>query len=65
MYALFCSDLKKYYRKTKAILPADDAIRQVVYLSVREITKKWMMPVRDWGMAYSQIMIFFADRFTA
>jgi putative transposase len=53
------------FTKTKAILPADDAIRKVVYFSVREITKKWTMPARDWGMAYSQIMIFFDDRFAA
>jgi len=53
------------FTKTKTILPTDDAIRKVVYLSVREITKKWTMPARDWGMAYSQIMIFFADRFIA
>ena len=53
------------FTKTKAILPTDDAIRKVVYLSVREITKKWTMPARDWGMAYSQIMIFFDDRFVA
>lgn len=53
------------FTKTKTILPTDDAIRKVVYLSVREITKKWTMPARDWGMAYSQIMIFFADRFAA
>ena len=53
------------FTKTKAILPTDDAIRKVVYLSVREITKKWTMPARNWGMAYSQIMIFFADRFVA
>ena len=53
------------FTKTKAILPTDDAIRKVVYFSVREISKKWTMSVRDWGMAYSQIMIFFADRFSA
>jgi len=53
------------FTKTKAILPTDDAIRKVVYLSVREITKKWTMPARDWGMAHSQIMIFFDDRFVA
>jgi putative transposase len=53
------------FTKTKSILPTDDAIRKVVYLSVREITKKWTMPARDWGMAYSQIMIFFADRLAA
>ena len=53
------------FTKTKNILPTDDSIRKVVYLSVREITKKWTMPARDWGMAYGQIMIFFADRFAA
>jgi len=53
------------FTKTKAILPTDDSIRKVVYFSVREITKKWTMPARDWGMAYSQIMIFFDDRFAA
>ena len=28
------------FTKAKAILPTDDAIHKVVYLSVREITKK-------------------------
>ena len=49
------------YTKSKAIFPTDDSIRKVVYLSVKEITKKWTMPVRDWGMAYSQFVIFFAE----
>ena len=53
------------FTKTKTILPTDDSIRKVVYLSVREITKKWTMPARDWGMAYSQILIYFANRFVA
>jgi len=53
------------FTKTKSILPTDDSIRKVIYFSVREITKKWTMPARDWGMAYSQIMIYFDDRFVA
>jgi putative transposase len=53
------------FTKAKAIFPTDDSIKKVVFLSVREITKKWTQPARDWGMAYSQIMIFFADRFAA
>jgi putative transposase len=53
------------FTKAKAIFPTDDAIRKVVFLSVREITKKWTMPARDWGLAYSQFMIFFADRMIA
>ena len=53
------------FTKSKAIFPTDDSIRKVVFLSVKEITKKWTMPVRDWGMAYSQFAIFFADRMAA
>ena len=39
--------------------------RKVVYMSVTEISKKWTMPVRDWGLAYAQFMIYFEDRFAA
>lgn len=50
------------YTKTKTIFPTDDAVRKSVYLSVKEITKKWTQSIRDWGMAYSQIVIFFDSR---
>jgi len=53
------------FTKAKAIFPTDDSIRKVVFLSVREITKKWTMSARDWGMAYSQFVIYFADRLAA
>ncbi len=53
------------FTKAKSIFPTDDSIRKVVFLSTKEITKKWTMPVRDWGIAHSQFVIFFADRFAA
>ena len=53
------------FTKSKAIFPTDDSIRKVVFLSIMEITKKWTMPVRDWGMAYSQLVLFFNDRISA
>jgi putative transposase len=53
------------FTKSKSSLPTDDSIRKVVYLSVKEISKKWTMPVRNWGMAYSQLAIFFAERLVA
>jgi len=53
------------FTKTKSVFPTDDSIRKVVFLSAREITKKWTLPSKDWAMAYSQIMIFFADRLAA
>ena len=57
-------DLRKF-TKSKSIFPTDDSIRKVVYMSVAEISKKWTMPVRDWGLAYAQFMIYFEDRFAA
>ena len=53
------------FTKSKAVFPTDDSIRKVIYMSVKEIAKKWAMPVRDWGLAYSQFAIYFEDRFVA
>lgn len=53
------------FTKAKAIFPTDDSIRKVIFLSTKEISKKWTMPVRSWGLAHSQFVIFFADRFVA
>ena len=53
------------FTKTKTIFPTDDSIRKVVFLSVREITKKWTQPPRGWTMVYGQIMIYFEDRLAA
>lgn len=53
------------FTKSKAIFPTDDSIKKVIFLSAREITKKWTMPVRDWGLAHSQFLIFFDDRLAA
>ena len=51
------------FTKTKTIYPTDDAVRKSVYLSVQEISRKWTMPIRDWGIIIGQLSIFFGDRF--
>lgn len=50
------------YTKTKTIYPTDDSVRKSVYLSIQEISKKWSMPIRDWGIIIGQLMVFFEDR---
>ena len=50
------------FTKTKAIYPTDDAVRKSVYLSIQEISKKWTMPIRDWGCIIGQLLMFFGDR---
>ena len=53
------------FTKSKVIFPTDDYIRKVIYMSVMQISKKWTMPVHNWGLAYSQLFIFFEDRFAS
>jgi len=50
------------FTKTKTIYPSDDAVRKSVYLSIQEISKKWTLPVKDWGCIIGQLIMFFGDR---
>lgn len=50
------------YTKTKTMYPTDEAVKKSVYLSIQEITKKWSLPIRDWGIIIGQLMIFFGER---
>lgn len=53
------------YTKTKVVYPTDDALRKSIYLSVQEISKKWTMPVQNWGIIIGQFMMFFEEHFKA
>jgi len=50
------------YTKTKTSYPTDDAVRKSVYLSIQEISRKWTMPIPNWGIIMGQLMIFFEER---
>ena len=36
------------YTKNKMSFPTDDAVLKSVYLALRQATKKWSMPIRNW-----------------
>jgi len=50
------------FTKNKVIYPTDDSLKKSVYLSVKEITKKWTQPIHNWGQIAGQFLIFFDDR---
>jgi len=50
------------YTKNKLSFPTDEAVKKSVYLALGEITKKWTMPIRNWGIILSQFMTIFEDR---
>jgi transposase-like protein len=50
--------------KTRALFPNDDALKKLLFLAYRDISKKWTMPVRNWSFVISQFSIIFEERLT-
>ena len=44
------------------IFPNDDAVIKVMYLAAQLVSRKWTMPLRDWGAAMNQFSIEFEGR---
>lgn len=54
--------LRKVTRNHR-IFPSDEAVYKVVYLAMRNIAKKWTMPIRNWVPALNCFAIEFGERF--
>jgi transposase-like protein len=52
----------KRITKTKASFTSDDSLLKLLYLVTKGITKKWTMPIPNWGLILSQFMIHFEER---
>jgi transposase-like protein len=50
------------YTKNKLSFPTDDAVMKSVFLAAREASKKWTMPIRDWGTILNSFLLIFGDR---
>jgi putative transposase len=50
------------YTKNKLSFPTDDAVMKSVYLALREATRKWSMPIQNWGLILSQFLTIFEKR---
>jgi putative transposase len=48
--------------KVKGSFPNDQAALKLLFMALQNITKRWTMPVRDWGQALNQLAIKFGDR---
>lgn len=48
--------------KNRALFPSDEAVFKLLYLALRNISKRWTMPVRDWSSAMNQFAIIFEGR---
>ena len=48
--------------KGRGAFPNDDVVRKLLYLGLREASKKWKRPIRDWKAALNQFVILYGDR---
>jgi putative transposase len=44
------------------IFPDDESVMKVMYLAARNISKKWTMPIRNWGVALNWFSVEFKGR---
>ncbi len=51
--------------KTRGHFPSDEAATKLIYLALRNITKKWKNPPTNWTLATNQFAIQFGERFLA
>jgi len=42
--------------------PNDESALKLIFMALRNISKKWTMPFRDWGSALNQFAIIYGDR---
>jgi len=48
--------------KTRQSFPNDEAAMKLIFMILRRISKKWTMPIRNWGEALNQFAIIYGDR---
>jgi transposase-like protein len=48
--------------KNRAIFPNEDALLKVLYLAIRDMSKRWTQKIHNWGIIYSQLCIYFEER---
>ena len=57
----FNRQLKKV-TKAKSVFPTDDSLFKMLYLAMKDITKKWTGRRQDWSQIYAQLVIYYGDR---
>ena len=48
--------------RNRRIFPCDSSAFKVIFLAVQAASKKWTMPIPNWGLALSHFSIAYGDR---
>ena len=50
--------------RNRSVFPGSGALLKAMYLATHELTKKWTLPVRNWGQVYAELSIMYPGRLT-
>ena len=48
--------------KNRSLFPNDEAVFKLMYLALRNISKRWTMPIKNWSGALNQFAILSEGR---
>lgn len=48
--------------KNKAVFPTDESLVKMLFLAIRDVSKKWTMPIPGWKTIVSHLSIAYGDR---
>ena len=49
--------------KTRGHFPSDEAATKLLWLALRNLTRRWAIPIRPWREAMSQFALSYPERF--
>jgi putative transposase len=51
--------------RSRGHFPSDEAATKLLFLVLREVSRHWRMPPREWAAAKTQFAVMFGERFAA
>lgn len=50
--------------RQRSVFPTTNSLLKALYLATAELTKKWVLPLRNWGRVYAELAIMYPGRLT-
>ena len=48
--------------RNRSVFPSAASLLKALYLATAELTRKWTLPLRNWGQVYNELVIMYPDR---